>query len=100
MDSLIDFTKFGLTKKQVNYLLYVIQSEESIKDCAAHFNIVEDSLHRLLSRVDRKFPGFRARLKKMRQVTLNDGHNSMPREIPWGDMSDLEDLKYGKDEVE
>lgn len=96
--SIIDFTKLGLTKKQVKYLLFIVDAQESLKECAKILGVCENSLCRLLTRVEKKFPGFRTRLKKMRKVTLNDGYNSMPREIPWGDMNDLEDLKYGKDE--
>lgn len=97
MDSIIDFTKLRLTKKQVRYLLFIVEAEGSLKDCAMLLGVSETSLCRLLTRVEKKFPGFRGRLKKMRRVTLTDGHCSMPKEIPVGDLHDLEDLKYPKD---
>jgi DNA-binding CsgD family transcriptional regulator len=98
VDSIIDFTKVGLTKKQVKYLLFVVEAKENLKDCAKLLGIHENSLSKLLTRVDKKFPGFSERFKKLRKITLDNGNE--PREIPWGDMSDLEDLKYGKDDDE
>jgi DNA-binding CsgD family transcriptional regulator len=96
VDSIVDFTKVGLTKKQTEYLLFIVDSNGSLKECAASLGVHENSVYKLLARVDKKFPGFSERFNKLRRITLKNGKS--PKEIPWGDMQDLEDLKYGKDE--
>ena len=72
-----------LTNKQKKHLLFVVESEKSLKDCAKDLGIHPVSLSKLLKRIDLRYPGFMARLKDMRRITIKET-GRCPEEIPCG----------------
>jgi DNA-binding CsgD family transcriptional regulator len=78
----------NLTTKQKKYLLFVVESQKSLRDCAKELGIHPVSLSALIGRVNKKYPGFTQRLSSLRRITTGRNHN-YPKEQPVGDLQDI-----------